>query len=262
VSSEHLAMCPPPYGPPPHGPDMFSKVMELLVLKLQGMGSGKLVETFMHQWNQGTVQLFVILLALYFLVLIFVSLEEVKMDPKDGELCTYETVVAKYKNGFKPHEIEHYWKNTMTWKSTKALKERTKGMTTSSRIICGVSMIAMLSVAYTSWPAITAWFGSFNVLQGLLSKVPLKYRVTSSTISYLQMSEALKQNQTIAMVVGLFLLAWPLLVYLLENGETVSVDGNHLGHNLPDMSGNRYCINLVSVAGHPEKPKDAQLTSI
>merc|ERR1719265_501615 len=110
-------------------------------------------------------------------------------------------------------------------------------------------MIAMLSVAYTSWPAITAWFGSLSY-----------HCYHSYTISYLQMSEALKQNQTIAMVVGLFLLAWPLLVYLLENGETVSVDGNHLGHNLPDMSGNRYCINLVSVAGHPEKPKDAQLT--
>jgi peptide methionine sulfoxide reductase MsrB len=33
-------------------------------------------------------------------------------------------------------------------------------------------------------------------------------------------------------------------------GETVSVDGTHLGHNLPDRAGNRYCINLVSVAGH------------
>ena len=32
-------------------------------------------------------------------------------------------------------------------------------------------------------------------------------------------------------------------------GETVSVDGTHLGHNLPDDAGNRYCINLVSVAG-------------
>ena len=27
------------------------------------------------------------------------------------------------------------------------------------------------------------------------------------------------------------------------------VDGTHLGHNLPDRSGNRFCINLVSVAG-------------
>lgn len=39
----------------------------------------------------------------------------------------------------------------------------------------------------------------------------------------------------------------------LKNGEAVSVDGTHLGHNLPDRSGNRYCINLVSVAGLPEK---------
>lgn len=40
-------------------------------------------------------------------------------------------------------------------------------------------------------------------------------------------------------------------VRVLKNGETVSVDGTHLGHNLPDGTGNRYCINLVSVAGNP-----------
>lgn len=40
-------------------------------------------------------------------------------------------------------------------------------------------------------------------------------------------------------------------VRVLKNGETVSVDGTHLGHNLPDRNGNRYCINLVSVAGNP-----------
>lgn len=41
-------------------------------------------------------------------------------------------------------------------------------------------------------------------------------------------------------------------VRCLDNGEAVSVDGTHLGHNLPDGKGNRYCINLVSVAGKPE----------
>lgn len=40
-------------------------------------------------------------------------------------------------------------------------------------------------------------------------------------------------------------------VRCLKNGETVSVDGTHLGHNLPDEHGNRYCINLVSIAGQP-----------
>lgn len=40
-------------------------------------------------------------------------------------------------------------------------------------------------------------------------------------------------------------------VRCLENGEAVSLVGTHLGHNLPDRSGNRYCINLVSVAGKP-----------
>jgi len=40
-------------------------------------------------------------------------------------------------------------------------------------------------------------------------------------------------------------------VRVLPGGEVVSVDGTHLGHNLPDRSGNRHCINLVSVAGSP-----------
>jgi len=40
-------------------------------------------------------------------------------------------------------------------------------------------------------------------------------------------------------------------VRVLPDGETVSVDGTHLGHNLPDSQGNRYCINLVSVAAQP-----------
>ena len=39
------------------------------------------------------------------------------------------------------------------------------------------------------------------------------------------------------------------LVRCLPGGECVSTAGTHLGHNLPDGSGNRYCINLVSVAG-------------
>jgi len=42
-------------------------------------------------------------------------------------------------------------------------------------------------------------------------------------------------------------------VRVLPNGETVSVDGTHLGHNLPDRKGNRYCINLVSIAGNPSE---------
>ena len=40
-------------------------------------------------------------------------------------------------------------------------------------------------------------------------------------------------------------------VRCLANGECVSVDGTHLGHNLPDRKGNRYCINLVCIAGNP-----------
>lgn len=40
-------------------------------------------------------------------------------------------------------------------------------------------------------------------------------------------------------------------VRVLPSGETVSTAGTHLGHNLPDASGNRYCINLVAIAGNP-----------
>jgi peptide methionine sulfoxide reductase MsrB len=40
-------------------------------------------------------------------------------------------------------------------------------------------------------------------------------------------------------------------VRVLKDGECVSTTGTHLGHNLPDKTGNRYCINLVSVAGQP-----------
>jgi len=41
-------------------------------------------------------------------------------------------------------------------------------------------------------------------------------------------------------------------VRCLPSSEMVSVDGTHLGHNIPDRKGNRYCINLVSVAGNPK----------
>ena len=44
-------------------------------------------------------------------------------------------------------------------------------------------------------------------------------------------------------------------VRCLKNGECISTTGTHLGHNLPDATGNRYCINLVSVAGVPEEEK-------
>lgn len=40
-------------------------------------------------------------------------------------------------------------------------------------------------------------------------------------------------------------------VRVLADGECVSLAGTHLGHNLPDRSGNRYCINLCSVAAAP-----------
>ena len=42
-------------------------------------------------------------------------------------------------------------------------------------------------------------------------------------------------------------------VRCVPGGEAVSTTGTHLGHNLPDRKGNRYCINLVSVAAMPPK---------
>lgn len=44
---------------------------------------------------------------------------------------------------------------------------------------------------------------------------------------------------------------WENFRVLKASGEAVSRTGTHLGHNLPDKKGNRYCINLVSVAGRP-----------
>ena len=44
---------------------------------------------------------------------------------------------------------------------------------------------------------------------------------------------------------------WENMRVLKAAGEAVSASGTHLGHNLPDNKGNRYCINLVSVAGLP-----------
>eukprot|EP00573_Skeletonema_grethae_P003896 CAMPEP_0201700476 /NCGR_PEP_ID=MMETSP0578-20130828/28624_1 /ASSEMBLY_ACC=CAM_ASM_000663 /TAXON_ID=267565 /ORGANISM="Skeletonema grethea, Strain CCMP 1804" /LENGTH=243 /DNA_ID=CAMNT_0048187537 /DNA_START=76 /DNA_END=807 /DNA_ORIENTATION=+ len=44
---------------------------------------------------------------------------------------------------------------------------------------------------------------------------------------------------------------WESVRVLRSSGETVSTVGTHLGHNLPDRNGNRYCINLVSIAGNP-----------
>ena len=49
-------------------------------------------------------------------------------------------------------------------------------------------------------------------------------------------------------------------VRCLPNGETVSVDGTHLGDNLPDSLGSRYCINLVSIAGHSMEYEESSLS--
>ena len=49
-------------------------------------------------------------------------------------------------------------------------------------------------------------------------------------------------------------------VRVLADGETVSVDGTHLGHNLPDGE-NRYCIDLVSIAGNAVVQAECQYST-
>jgi peptide methionine sulfoxide reductase MsrB len=40
-------------------------------------------------------------------------------------------------------------------------------------------------------------------------------------------------------------------IIIHEGGEMASTCGTHLGHNLPDNNGDRYCIDLVCIAGSP-----------
>jgi len=44
---------------------------------------------------------------------------------------------------------------------------------------------------------------------------------------------------------------WDEVRVLKKTGEVVSIAGTHLGHNMPDGAGNRYRINVVSIAGNP-----------
>eukprot|EP00931_Biecheleriopsis_adriatica_P061558 TRINITY_DN37016_c0_g1_i1.p1 TRINITY_DN37016_c0_g1~~TRINITY_DN37016_c0_g1_i1.p1 ORF type:complete len:194 (+),score=31.97 TRINITY_DN37016_c0_g1_i1:179-760(+) len=44
-------------------------------------------------------------------------------------------------------------------------------------------------------------------------------------------------------------------VVITAGGEMHSVCGTHLGHNIPDTSGDRYCIDLVCIAGEPNTTK-------
>mmetsp|Transcript_43698 Transcript_43698/g.79746 ORF Transcript_43698/g.79746 Transcript_43698/m.79746 type:complete len:173 (-) Transcript_43698:109-627(-) len=40
-------------------------------------------------------------------------------------------------------------------------------------------------------------------------------------------------------------------IKVFADGEVQSICGVHLGHNLPDSKGDRYCIDLVCIAGEP-----------
>lgn len=55
---------------------------------------------------------------------------------------------------------------------------------------------------------------------------------------------------------------WDNVRVLRGDNEAVSVDGTHLGHNIPDSAGNRYCINLVSIAGVGDSSVDISTLSM
>ena len=63
----------------------------------------------------------------------------------------------------------------------------------------------------------------------------------------------------IIIIYSFFLYLDFFLFFFYKDGEAVSMQGTHLGHNLPDRKGNRYCINLCSVAGNPTTPLKATL---
>mmetsp|Transcript_19669 Transcript_19669/g.51185 ORF Transcript_19669/g.51185 Transcript_19669/m.51185 type:complete len:212 (-) Transcript_19669:734-1369(-) len=50
---------------------------------------------------------------------------------------------------------------------------------------------------------------------------------------------------------------WDTVRVIKGSGETVSLTGTHLGHNLPDRKGNRYCINIAAIAAKPPATADA-----
>eukprot|EP00037_Helgoeca_nana_P013159 m.120902 g.120902 ORF g.120902 m.120902 type:complete len:188 (+) comp21867_c0_seq2:371-934(+) len=51
---------------------------------------------------------------------------------------------------------------------------------------------------------------------------------------------------------------WDSVRVIGSSGETVSLTGTHLGHNLPDRNGNRYCINIASISA--KSPEEAGLS--
>lgn len=50
-------------------------------------------------------------------------------------------------------------------------------------------------------------------------------------------------------------------VVILPSGEMRSVCGTHLGHNLPDGIDDRYCIDLVCIAGFPQESSSMRQSS-
>lgn len=102
------------------------------------------------------------------------------------------------------------------------------------------------------------WLGTSFVSEAKASQEPITFYDSVTGVALFKapvgrsMDEFLRESQSHG---------WPSFrdeevvwenVRCLKNGEAVSTTGTHLGHNLPDRSGNRYCINLVSVAGEPK----------
>jgi len=49
-------------------------------------------------------------------------------------------------------------------------------------------------------------------------------------------------------------------IVIHAGGEMASTCGTHLGHNLPDANGDRYCIDLVCIAGSPANGTNTSVT--
>eukprot|EP00808_Paulinella_micropora_P014675 g73521.t1 len=146
-----------------------------------------------------------------------------------------ETLMAKNKYGTCPSEVQ----NPLRWGLDRKL---------ANRICCNNRHFAEQS-GY--------WASQASYIEEVKDKKEVNYYdpVTGALVFTAPKGRSWKEFEAEMRIHG-----WPSFrdnevnwanVRTLKNGETVSTTGTHLGHNLPDNKGNRYCINLVSVAGNP-----------
>ncbi|CAD7974861.1 unnamed protein product [Amoebophrya sp. A25] len=110
----------------------------------------------------------------------------------------------------------------------------------------------------TYWEGVQSFVASANAKRGTNQKIDFYDPIDGSLLFRAPVGRTMEDFLAESKAHG-----WPSFrdaevvnakVRVLEQnkGEVVtSTTGLHLGHNLPDSSGNRYCINLVCVAGVP-----------